>query len=265
MKELAHYIIIRFYNADWGYYPKGTITDVEFLEKAKNMLVSNCFASLENQTNKNFEVIILMNNDLEDEHPIFNSLNSIKSSFIVHVIKAKDLGKTLIHDDVKYFITSRTDLDDFAKSTAVEEIQNYAKGLNNIPYAVYGFGNGIAIVDKDITTAQEYLPSYLDKGPMSIMESLIVNTTIAKNITNIYNLGDHSRVKFALEKLYEKDNIPFIQKSYFVNTERLSYLYIKTGSNISLLMGLNKKWGDDRYKVVKDKDWYKNNFGLVIQ
>ena len=167
-----------------------------------------------------------------------------------------------IQNDKKYdyIITSRIDFDDFAKFDAVEEIQSTT---SNLPYVVFGYLNGIAIKDINNTnTCLEYLPTYGSNGPMSVMATLIVNTKTCKEFLTVIDMVNHAMLRRTLMKVYEKNNITYTDDAYVLNKDRLSYLYVNTGFNVSCASNPDKKWGVVDNKVVRSKDWYKIKFGL---
>lgn len=262
MNKIKHYIIIRFYNENFNVIPLERMLDFDFLNAAANLLKNNCLVSLENQTNKNFEVIIIINDLIKDDHKIYSVLNNLNCSFPIHIMKKNDMNLLINNiNDYDYVITTRIDHDDFAKNTAVEEIQNLVKNEIKYPYLIYGYQNGIAIIGDDITTTREYLPKY--QGPMSVMISLVINRKLTSDVFSIYKLGDHSRLHNSIKKLYKEKNLEYTDDVYCINKEHLSYLYVKTGYNAS--MSVKKEWGDVNHPVTKSKDWYKNKFGVDLK
>lgn len=261
MFKIKHYIIVRFYCYDFNVLPEGTIFDEKFLNNAIDIFKKTCIRSLENQTCKDFELLVLINDNISKNHPSIIKLNDLckTTSFVSKVLKLNELN---IQNDntYDYIITSRIDYDDFAKFDAVEEIQSTTSDL---PYVVFGYLNGIAIKDvNDINTCLEYLPTYGNNGPMSVMATLIVNTKTCKQFLTIIDLINHAILHKTLKKVYEENDIEYDDNAYVLVKDRLSYLYVNTGCNVSCASNPDKKWGVDDNKVVRTKEWYKIKFGL---
>lgn len=69
MNKIKHYIIIRFYNENFGVIPLEQMLDFNFLnDVGVKLLNNNCLKSLENQTNKDFEVINTKNDIRKSEN-----------------------------------------------------------------------------------------------------------------------------------------------------------------------------------------------------
>ena len=59
-KRIKHFIVTRFFPKQNRNYPHNVL-DVEFLQKQLVLAKNNFFVSLANQTNTNFEIVVITN------------------------------------------------------------------------------------------------------------------------------------------------------------------------------------------------------------
>ena len=122
--NIKHYIIIRFYCVDMYNIGLEKLFNNENLLNAAKTFERYTLKSLENQTNKNFEIILIIHNKISQEHISISYLSNIKSDIKMHIVRWKDINN-FIKDNLsneKYLITTRIDHDDLIYNMAVEEI-----------------------------------------------------------------------------------------------------------------------------------------------
>ena len=59
-KKIKHFVIMRFFSFDDPKYPHD-IYDTDFLAKQLVLAKNNALSSLDNQTNKNFDLVFILN------------------------------------------------------------------------------------------------------------------------------------------------------------------------------------------------------------
>ena len=257
--NIKHFVIIRFYSDNM--MEKEIMFDYLFLHNAINDFKKFTLKSLENQSNKNFEVIIKINNDLPEDNKAISELKHIQSSININVIRSNLTDKYIIDNTnkAKFVITTRIDHDDLIYNDAVKDIQN--KCNVNIPLYYNGYNNGITMINDNIKDCYKFNGSY-KRGSISIFQSLIINKNLYKDYLNIYSLGPHNNQIDKFIKFYKG----FVyNKSYFnINKLENSFVYVKHNFNHSSHYKFKKNWHRSKVKVEKDKDWFIKRFGNFI-
>lgn len=193
-------------------------------------LVSNVFRTLENQTNKNFEVIFLMNPVFFDNPRyefLFSELKKattlplklIKSG-TMNVITENTLNEL---DDEDFIIHSRMDFDDFVYKDAVADTQSKVNECENV--LCYGYCRGYSYLEGDL------LPHYYlfnGLGHLGILQSLIVKASFAKKLPmfSVY-LGSHNKFKNSLKNFLAKNGVEFSENMFQQNTSTNAYIYFR--------------------------------------
>ena len=225
-KRVKHFIFVRFFPNKDPRYPHD-IFDVDFLSK-QLLLAKNCLGSLENQTNKNFELVFLAHkNFFEDKKYKFifstlqNStilpLNFIQRNYMSHLVKAA------FNKKYDFVIQSRMDLDDFVYKGAVEDTQSKVDECTAI--LSYGYCKGYAYISGEV-----YPHFHLRKGlgHIAILQSMIFKSSVTKNLPFIgpYSM-DHVKVKPVLKSFLTRHKIDFSEDMFQQNTSTNAYIYFR--------------------------------------
>lgn len=263
--KITHYIITRFMNnMNLGYGAK--IFDKEILRDSSKYLNYNLIKSLENQTDLNFELLVVIHDNNDSD--FIKSL--IKTSLVFHVIKNKDLNNYIRkHITGDFLITTRIDYDDFIKNNAVSECKQKFVDFFNVNYntlfCVNGYHSGLSCVDTKFYVMNKH---YSSGGFFSAFVSLCYNLkclTSPDDIVSVYFLGDHTKLFKGIENLICHLNIHDCKNitKYIDDKETEKYNYIwyrhkNTGSEL-----LHYTPADTSTEVLLDADFVNRRFGLM--
>ena len=262
--KIRHYILIRFY-CDYM-LPKEQLFEQNLLDIGIDVFINFTLKSLENQSNKNFEIIIILNDDIDIKHKSIQKLLKIKSNLFIKFLKKKEIKHyiNLNSKNIDYLITTRIDHDDLIYNDAVKEIQN--KCDKNIPLYYNGYDKIITMVGNDIENCYKFYPNYKGIGSISIFQSLIVNKIKINKLYTIYDLGNHSKQKMKFIDIYKENNLEFKEKYFNINHLEDSGVYVKHILNHSTLkfQKFRKNWHRSKIKIKRDKKWWEYRFGKFI-
>ena len=261
-KKIKHYVLIRFYCFEM--MPKNKLFDEKLLNNGIDVFNNYTLKSLENQSNKNFEIIIIIHNEINLNHSSIKKLLKIKTNLNLKVLKLKEI-KSYININSKNFdflITTRIDHDDLIYKDAVEEIQN--KCNKNIPLYYNGYDKLITMIGNDIENCYKFYPNYYGLGSIGIFQSLIVNKNKINKSYNIFDLGIHSKLKIKFIDIYKKNNLEYKEIYFNINHIEDSSIYIKHKFNHSELSNKSKNWHKTNIKIKKSKKWFRERFGNFI-
>lgn len=264
--NIKHYIIIRFYCVDMYNIGLEKLFNNENLLNAAKTFEKYTLKSLENQTNKNFEIILMIHNEISQEHISISYLSNIKSDIKMHLVRFKDING-FIKDNLsneKYLITTRIDHDDLIYNMAVEEIQ--AKCTDDIDCYYNGYDKVITMINSDYKNACKFYPDYKGNGSISIFQSLIINRDKINETITIYDLGSHTSQKEKFKEIFGVNNLMYNEKYFNVSHLEDSGIYIKHDFNISVLKnpGFKKKWHRSNIQINQPKEWFIKRFGEFI-
>ena len=261
---IKHYILIRFYCFDM--MKKEKLFEQSVLDQGVNVFNQYTLKSLENQSNKNFEIIMMIHNKINLNHKSIQKLYKIKSDIKINILRYKEINSFIEKNvkNIKYLITTRIDHDDLIYNGAVEEIQS--KCNENIPLFYNGYDRLITMKNKDIYNTYKFYPKYNGNGSISIFQSLIINKSKINKIYNIYDLGNHTNQKNSFIKLYVINNFKFKEEYFYLNHLEDCCIYVKHEFNHSsfLTPNLEQKWHRTKIKIKKDKKWFIKRFGKFI-
>lgn len=189
---MKHFIITRFFSYPFGRSKEEMLSflDDKRLEDGFEILKKHFIKTIENQINRNFEIIILIYDNLPMSSVEF--LNEIKCDNKITILHMKDLDEYVNGvSDGDIVITTRLDYDDFIHKNCVDDVQKIA--ANTECMKLYGLNNGCSMADDEI--CYYHHPNYVNVcGFFSCFETLIVNTSVYKSPITIYTLGEHSHV-----------------------------------------------------------------------
>lgn len=264
--SIKHYIIIRFYCIDM--YNVGLIKlfNEENLLNAVNIFKHYTIKSLENQVNKNFEVILMIHDEIPLEHVAIVELKNINTNLKINIIRYKDLTNFINNNlgNEQYLITTRIDHDDLIYNYAVEEVQN--KCNDSISCYYNGYDKLITMIDNDYNNACKFYPNYKGNGSISIFQSLIINRNRINKIITISHLGSHTKQKEKFKEIFTTNNLVYNEAYFNINHLEDSCIYVKHNFNISTMINpsLNDNWHRTNIKVDKPKEWFIERFGNFI-
>lgn len=233
-KKIKHFIMIRFFTFDDPKYPHD-IYDTNFLSKQLVLAENNALKSLENQTNKNFDLIFLVNDKFFDNPTyefIFSTLQNA-TTLPIKFIKIRELPRLFkdAYDNYDFVIQSRIDFDDFVFKDAVTDTQSKVDECKNI--LAYGYCSGYEYIKGDLRV---YDHKFNGTGHHSILQSLILKSSFAKTLPfiNMYSLN-HTKIKLKLKELLEKNGIDFAENMFQQNTLTKAYIYFRHDSSHRIL------------------------------
>ena len=243
-KTIKHFVMVQFFHWQNPRYPHN-VFDVDFLS-SQVPLAQNLLRSLENQTNKNFEIIFRPNKrHLADAkyEPIFSALKN-STTLPIKFALGEERG-VLIKEALKnydYVITSKMDFDDFVFKDAVEEVQNKVNECNDI--LAYGYCKGYRYVYGELYPHKSLWGGI---GHHSIFQSLILNSSFAKTIPFIsVNSFTHEKFKRKMKEFFEKNGIEFLERMFEQNTSTDAYIYYRHDFSQEL-----KKRGGIKFRMPK--------------
>lgn len=226
-ESIKHFIIVRFFPRQNADYPHD-IFDTDFLSK-QLIVAKNILRSLENQTNKNFELIFELNKKhFSDKKYAFVFATLRNSTTLPITFEAFGSGKLEFllgnaYYNYDYVIQSRMDFDDFIFKDAVADTQSKVRECENV--LSYGYCKGYMYFDGEL-----YSYPYLSdgQGHLGIMQSLIFKSSFADKLRlfSVYK-GGHHRVKPALKNFLEANGISFSENMFQQNTSTNAYIYFR--------------------------------------
>lgn len=183
------------------------------MAKTTALAKKNILKSLENQSNKNFEVIFSTCEKFfsEDKYSfIFSTLKD--TDLTITFVKDNDWSLTIkdTYDEYDYVIQSRMDYDDFAYKDAVTDIQSKVDECDSL--LSYGYCNGFTYLNGEMYSCSKLFAG----GHASIMQTLILKSSFVKDLPFIspYTFNN-AQVKAKLKTILEQSGKPFIPKAMF--------------------------------------------------
>lgn len=243
--DIKHFIITRFLNVNFNNCSDELLFNDDKLNYLFDMLNTHFIPTLENQTNKNFEAIILIHNNI-NINKINNLFNKLNTKLNIKILRTNELTDYVYsyYNKFNKIITSRIDCDDLINKKAIEELHNFAKTIDK--FSLFGYGDGATLVDKEKDVY--YMPklnyAINKEGFIAILESLIIDTNFITKPTTIYNLGNHTEIINKLKNnpsILGLSNIDFECFKYIdsdlLNND-IKYIYIKHNKSDSSLRGI---------------------------
>ena len=224
-KKIKHFVLVRFFSRQRPNYPHDVL-NVDFLSK-QLPLANNVLRTMENQTNKNFELVFIMNPKCFDDPKYEFIFDTLKNSAKLPITFIKR-GETVslvraAYNNYDFVIQSRMDFDDFVYKDAVADTQNKIEEC--VDMLCYGYCKGYMYFDEKL-----YNYSYLSKGRghLGIFQSLIVKSEFAKSLpfTGIYSFPHH-KIKLRLKNSLEKAGLAFSERMFQQNVSVKAYIYFR--------------------------------------
>ena len=250
------------------------IFDKTVLKESAVYLNINLIKSLENQTDKDFTLIVLINDRHDKEF-----IESLIDDTDLHILIIKDseldnVIKQSVDSTCDYLITTRIDYDDLVVNTAVETCKSkfirFFKKFNDKMFCVNGFSKGLALVDNRLYIMDKH---YRGGGFFSAFVSLCYNLKLSKTfdcLKNVYSLGDHTNLYGGIRNLfkylhvensYNDDELEqFIDREELFEYNYIWYRHKNTGSEL-----LNYTPADTSDEISIDKERFKTLFGINLE
>ena len=225
-KKIKHFILMRFFSFDDPNYPHD-IYDPDFLSKQLVLAKNNAIPSLENQTNKNFNLAFIVNTKFFDNPKYEFVFSTLKESTTLPLTFIKDNERPrLIEEslnDYDFVITSRMDFDDFIYKDAIEDTHSKVNECENI--LAYGYCRGYTYVCGEL---YGFIHPYKRIGYHSVLGSVILKSSFAKNMPFIDAFGfNHGLAKNAIKSFVEKNGIMFSENMFQQNTSTKAIIYFR--------------------------------------
>jgi len=224
-KTLKHFVIVRFFPHKDPEFTQD-IFDLDFVARQVFLTKNNGLKSLENQSNTNFEVVFLMNEQYFKDKKFDFMFSEIKNctSLPVTFIKKEELVP-LIKEALKkydFVIQSRTDLDDFLFKDGVAETQDKINECDSL--LSYGYLRGYAYYNEELYPHFTPYPN----GYKAVLQSLILKSSFAKNLPfiGIYRFN-HTKIKLGLEQIFESKGLPFSQNMFQQNSTTNAFIWFR--------------------------------------
>ena len=233
---IKHFIITRFMCENFD-RPNDFIFDDHFLQESFLIMKNHLLKSLSIQSNKNFEFIIMIHNEIDIEKVRF--LYELKDCYDFKIVI---LRKNELHDyinqfkeDYDYIITSRIDYDDHIYKTVVDDTQKRID--ENYEVILYGLKNGVTVIDGE-EEARFISLNYKGKGFFSVFETVIINTKKNKKVFSVYDLGDHTRIYKTLKEKYLTYGLSNIGAIKYLcdDTDETRYIWLRHKKSQSFML-----------------------------
>lgn len=247
-KKIKHFIFMRFFPKQDPKYPHDVL-DVDFLWK-QLILAKNALGSLENQTNKNFELVFLANPKFFDD-PKYEFVFSIlraSTTLPLTFIKMGDIPRLVkdAYEKYDYVIQSRMDFDDFIYKDAVADTQSKVDECKSI--MTYGYCRGYEYTFKEL---YRFFHPYGKIGWHGVLGSLILESSFAKKMPfiGIYGFAsNHGRIKLIIKEFLEKKKVEFSESMFQQNVTTNALIYFRHDSSHQFL---TKNAGNPQLKIPK--------------
>ena len=237
-KTIKHFVFSRFFPSQSQDYIYNVLAP-KFL-KTQLPLAKNMFKSLENQTNKNFELVFLMHPKLFDNPKkyefVFSTLKN-STTLPLKFIKPTDIPALMkdAFNNYDFVIQTGTDMDDFVFKNAVADIQSKVNECDSI--LAYGYCKGYTYF------SGVFYPAFCDfkgGGVIGDFQSMIFKSSIGKNLNKVYfvNHGHHKWLA-VLRNLLEENGIEFQERMFQRDTSTEAYIYFRHKSAQEYLKKVN--------------------------
>lgn len=236
---VKHFVIVRFFpykDADF----EQDIFDLNFVSRQVLLAKNNCLKSLENQSNKNFELIFLANEKYFTDKKfdfLFTELRN-STTLPINFIKTaeKNFAKSKLTDLIKkayneyeFVIQSRIDLDDFVYKDGVADTQNKIYKCDNM--LLYGYLRGYVYFNGEM---YPYYQPWGGLGHKSIFQSLILKSSFAKKLPFfvLYSVN-HTKFKPGIERILTSKGLTFSENMFQQNNSTKAFIWFRHDANYS--------------------------------
>lgn len=142
--KLKHWVVVRFFSEVLGKFTLKDILSDKMLQMGVDLLQENLLPSLANQSCIDFELVLLVHDQLDGNSKWIAQLKNLQSNcdFKVNVVHRSQLSRLVEIQDEDKRIISRVDYDDLILDSVVADIQTFAKLHQKKPLSVYGYNYG---------------------------------------------------------------------------------------------------------------------------
>lgn len=241
--KIKHIITTRLCRSD--FLKDGRVFEEKYVYDSIGIMQNNFIRTLENQTNKNFEILVLCNPKNDDKKFLYEKLETKLD------IKFMSAGTfeyvNSFFDEYDFIINTTLDTDDFLHKDCVEMIQKCVR--DNTTFKMYGFVNGATIVQGE-HTAYKFEKEYLGKtGFMSCGTSIIYSTKLnftkefpyfIYSVAKKYN-GKHTNWKNIILSEYKNWGLEYLDEDFFdyTNDDKIRFIWVRQPMSFSTIK-LNK-------------------------
>lgn len=242
-KTVKHFVFNKFFpiqKEDYLYNVLAPTFLKEQLPLAKNML-----RSLENQTNKNFELVFIANPKFFDNPKYEFVFKTLQDFTTLQLRFVKPVGITGLlrdsYDRYDFVIQSGMDFDDFVFKGVVDDVQSKINEYKDI--LTYGYAREYIFSKNEL---YQFLPterSYLKYNiGYASCYSLILKSSFAKDLpfTIGINSLSHARFVTTLKAVFEKNNVEFPEDVYLRNDAINAIIYFRHEFSREHLLGHDK-------------------------
>lgn len=238
-KTIKHFIFMRFFSWYDPNYPHD-IYDVDFLSK-QLVLAKNALGSLENQTNKNFSLVFIVNERFLAEEKygfIFHSLQNstvLPIRFVTVPATKKNRYRskykwTEVHRLIRnalrkydFVIQSRMDFDDFLYKDGIADTQSKVSECDSI--SAYGYCKGYRYVQGEL---YPFIRTYKGMGCLGVLSSLILKSDAARTLPFIF-IYDFAcdKAKPRLKLFLKKNGMKFSESMFRTDNSTNAFIYYR--------------------------------------
>lgn len=233
--SIKHFVIIRFYPFQDPNFTQD-IFDLKFIDTQLTLAKDNVLPSLENQTNKSFEIVFLANEKYFADKKYDVIFSTLKKATVLPVTfinyaeggaLARLIGAA--YNKFDYVIQSRIDFDDFIHKGAIADTQSKVEECDRI--LSYGYCRGYTYLNGEL---YPYYETYDGVGHLAMLQSLMLKSSFAKTIpfVGVYSLG-HTKAKTDLEKILERQGIQFVDSMFQQNLTTDAFIYFRHDATYS--------------------------------
>lgn len=236
--EIKHLILVRFYCIKLS----KNIFDENLLNEGYKNMINFLIPSLNNQTDKNFTLVLLKH---ENSNFLLNKILELKKlcKFDVEIINFIDLEKYISKLNKEKIILSRIDHDDCIRNDCVSIIKQNINYDTDLFYI--GFEKGFTQDINKKYELYEFNASYGKIGSMSIMISLFINWNKLQINPYKYN---HTKIVQLLKEEFNLQN-----ENIIINSFNRMFIYNQTGTNDHLTYSNKTQWSNLKCKLNKSQ------------
>ena len=222
---IKHILITRFFPFQVNGYTRD-IKSPEFLRSQAKIFKNNLLSSIENQSNKDMTLVIIVNDESYRNPEIAKIINGLKEASPIEtiILPLRDMDGTLNSfskdskfkaylngylNDFDYLIESRTDFDDFFHSNASQRVKDIIRQNQPNGIILHGYCRGITYIsNNDIYEFDYFKDGKKRSGHWAIFTSMIINCSDLKGKPFMSIFGvNHGDPRLRLENYGMDTNI----------------------------------------------------------
>jgi len=257
---IKHFVITRFLSEDFGHSKEDMFSE-EWISKGIHMLKKHFIPTLENQTNHNFENIIIIHDEVPMER--IKELYSLESFIKCNIVRNSNIDDFInkYKDKCDVMITSRFDWDDNINKCVVDDIQNFIISNPN-KFILYGLNNGCTIIDGE--TEAFFKPKIRCEntkcGFWSAMITYSMPNSLCERFYNVYDIGNHTMIINNIRENYNTFGIKDISNLivHMDDSEEIKYLWVRHDFSESVMRSNSWHSSNDFVKLNLSEDFAYN-------